>query len=471
MPGMAIRRVMRVEKRASTIALFVLALLITALMGLVLGAKPAHAKTFTVNSTGDALDISPPNGICDVDPRVFVSQCTLREALAEANDRTQNPGEDTINFNIPPSSCNAKTGVCTITPASALPNITEAVIINGYTQRPCSTNPAPCSRPNNSTVGTNAKLLIQLNGANTSSSFGLSIIGTSNSLVRGIVINRFFTAIFIDAGPAFTPSTNNSIVGNFLGTDPGGTLDRGNLLNGVSIEDSNDNTVGGATRAARNLISGNGQHGVGVQGSGNQVLGNLIGTKKDGTTALGNSQNGVTFFRGPNTLGDDTAGGSNVIAFSGQNGVVSLNIGSYGNAFLRNSIFSNGELGIDLGGNGRTPNDAGDIDDGPNHFQNFPVVSSAQTVGATTTIEAKLNSTPSTTFVVRFYSNPPDDNEGKRYLGQTTVNTLASGNTGTFSFTPTNAVAVGQRITATATTDPGGDTSEFSGPREVTGAR
>jgi CSLREA domain-containing protein len=153
MPGMATRRVMRVEKKwASTVALFVLALLITALMGLVLGAKPAHAKTFIVNSTGDGLDISPPNGTCDVDPRVFVSQCTLREAMEEANSRTQNPGADIINFDIPPSSCNARSGVCTITPASALPNITERVTIDGYTQPPCSTNPAPCSRPNNSAV-------------------------------------------------------------------------------------------------------------------------------------------------------------------------------------------------------------------------------------------------------------------------------------------------------------------------------
>jgi CSLREA domain-containing protein len=457
-------------QRARTAAYLLLALMVALCIGVLLEAREAHAKTFTVNSTGDGLDISPPNGICDVDPRVFVTQCTLREAIEEANSTTQNPGADTINFNIPTSSCNAKSGVCTITPASALPTITEAVSINGYTQRPCSTNPAPCSRPNSNAVGTNARLLIQLNGANTSSSFGLSIVGTSNSVVRGLVINRFFTAIFIDADSTFTASTNNRIVGNFLGTDPGGDIDRGNLLNGVSIEDSKDNTVGGTTRAARNLISGNGQHGVGVQGSGNQVLGNLIGTKKDGTTALGNSQNGVVFYRGPNTLGDDTAGGSNVIAFNGQNGVVSYNVGSYGNAFLRNSIFSNGELGIDLGGNGRTPNDAGDGDDGPNHFQNFPVVSSAQTVGATTTIEARLNSTPSTTFVVRFYANPSDDDEGKRYIGQTTVNTLANGNTGTFTFTPANAVPVGQRITATATTDPGGDTSEFSAPREVTGA-
>jgi CSLREA domain-containing protein len=452
--------------KARTLTFCILAVLVAASIGVLVGAEPAHAKTFTVTSTGDGLDISPPNGICDVDPRVLVSQCTLREALEEANSRTQNPGADIINFDIAPSSCNARSGVCTITPASALPNITEAVTINGYTQRPCSTNPAPCSKPNSSAVGTNAKLLIQLNGANTPSSFGLSIVGASNSVVRGLVINRFFSGIFIDNDSTGTASTNNRIVGNFLGTDPGGILDQGNLLNGVSIEDSNDNTVGGATRAERNLISGNDQHGVGIQGSGNLVLGNYIGTKKDGTTALGNGKNGVTFYRGPNTLGDDTAGGANVIAFNGQDGVVSYNVGSYGNAFLRNSIFSNTEQGIDLGGNGRTPNDAGDGDDGPNHLQNFPVVSSAETAGGATTIEARLNSTPSTQFVVRFFSNPSDDNEGKRYLGQTTVNTLANGNTGTFTFSPANAVAVGQRITATAT-DPDGNTSEFSGALKV----
>jgi hypothetical protein len=94
-------------------------------------------------------------------------------------------------------------------------------------------------------------------------------------------------------------------------------------------------------------------------------------------------------------------------------------------------------------------------------------LTSAETVGATTTIQGALNSTPATTFVVRFFSNP-SGNEGKTFIGQTSVTTNASGQTGTFTFAPAQVVPVGQRITATAT-DPGANTSEFSAPREVTG--
>jgi CSLREA domain-containing protein len=87
MPSMMVDTTMWVQ-RAKVLALYVLVVLVVASIGVLLEAKPAHAKTFTVNSTGDALDASPPNGICDVDPRVFVSQCTLREALPRTRGLT-----------------------------------------------------------------------------------------------------------------------------------------------------------------------------------------------------------------------------------------------------------------------------------------------------------------------------------------------------------------------------------------------
>jgi hypothetical protein len=46
----------------------------------------------------------------------------------------QHPGLDTINFNIPGS------GVKTIAPASPLPTITDAVVIDGYSQPGASAN-------------------------------------------------------------------------------------------------------------------------------------------------------------------------------------------------------------------------------------------------------------------------------------------------------------------------------------------
>jgi len=56
------------------------------------------------------------------------------------------------------------------------------------------------------------------------------------------------------------------------------------------------NTIGGATPAARNVISGNVFEGVGILGAGsdnNFVADNFIGTDKTGTVPLGNLQRGV----------------------------------------------------------------------------------------------------------------------------------------------------------------------------------
>jgi len=359
--------------------------------------------------------------------------------------------------------------VCTISPSpqdpttssQALPPITEAVTINGYTQR-------LCSKPNTRPVGNDAVLLIQLNAANASGSAGLYITA-SNGVVKGFVINRFLYGIGIDS------ATGNTIEGNFIGTNAAGTVDVGNRTSGVSVLGiGSNNTVGGTSPAACNLISANGQrprtgdNGVVISGSGNRVLDNYIGTDRTGTESLGNGDSGVTFYTaGPNAVGGNTAASANVIAFNGHDGVTIYNPGSTANSILRNSIFSNAEFGIDLG-DGRTTNDAGDTDDGPNNLQNFPRITPAETLGDTTTIKGQLNSTPSTTFEVRFFSNPSNDNEGKRFIGKMSVDTDENGNTDTFTFSPANTVAQGQKITATAT-DPGGNTSEFSAPREVTG--
>ncbi len=88
-------------------------------------AGPVQAATFTVNSTGDGDAVAPINdGICDADATAAVV-CTLRAALTEANNFG---GPDTIAFAIVPG------GLQTITPGSALPDITTQVTIDGHTQ-------------------------------------------------------------------------------------------------------------------------------------------------------------------------------------------------------------------------------------------------------------------------------------------------------------------------------------------------
>lgn len=260
---------------------------------------------------------------------------------------------------------------------------------------------------------------------------------------------------------------SNWVQGNYIGTDATGTADLGNSRDGVSINGSLSNTIGGTTPGARNVISGNDSNGVRISSSGatqNKVQGNFIGTKADGINPLGNVSTGVhiDFSASNNTIGGTASGKGNIIAFNGGDGVF-VEFGA-GNAIRGNSNFSNTGLGIDLEPNGVTPNDSGDGDAGPNNRQNFPELTSATTSGGSTIIQGKLNSTPNTSFTLEFFSNtvcdPSNHGEGEKFLGSTTVTTDGIGNA-CYTVGLSTTVTEGQFITATAT-DPAGNTSEFS---------
>jgi hypothetical protein len=107
-----------------------------------------------------------------------------------------------------------------------------------------------------------------------------------------------------------------------------------------------------------------------------------------------------------------------------------------------------------------------DADTGANDLQNFPVITSAKTLLGETTIKGNLNTRPNAGYLIRFFSNPSGTDEDKKFIGQKSVTTDASGNV-SFTFTPSSVVKVGQTITATATNASNGNTSEFSDPRTV----
>ena len=91
------------------------------------------------------------------------------------------------------------------------------------------------------------------------------------------------------------------------------------------IEGASDNTVGGTTAAARNVISAN-QWGIRLDGStatGNLVEGNYIGTDVTGTLPLGNEIDGIIFSTSAsnNTIGGTATGQGNMIAFNARYGV------------------------------------------------------------------------------------------------------------------------------------------------------
>ena len=267
-------------------------------------------------------------------------------------------------------------------------------------------------------------------------------------------------------------ATSNKVQGNLVGTDATGRSDLGNGEVGVLVVTPR-NFVGGTAAGARNVVSGNGGVGVSLLGAGaddNTVQGNFIGTDADGEVSPNNLGNfhGVFVSEGSgNTIGGTVPAAANVISGNANHGVMVIGDTATGNSILRNSISENGSpggLGIELSNGGVTPNDPRDPDAGPNTLQNFPVITSA---GATR-IAGTLNSRPGKTFTVQFFSSPAPNfptgfGEGETFIGQKRVTTNRKGKA---SFTFSTTLFAGQVVTATAT-NAGGSTSEFSQGRTV----
>jgi titin len=296
-------------------------------------AAPAQAATFTVTTTAD----SGPG--------------SLRAAITASNGAA---GPNVIDFSI-------GSGPQTITPLSALPTIMQPVMIDGTSQ------PGFAGVP-----------LIRLDGKNIAGATGLSIVagtstvedlkivdwsvgvelqGAGGSVVSGNDIGNTGNAavangvgVLVDQGSAsntiggtlgsarnvisgnstvgveLTDAATqlNTVEGNAIGTNAARTAGLANGAGVLITGDAQSNTIGGTTAAARNLISGNTNHGVDISGSNsNLVEGNYIGTNKAGTAALANGSTGVSLTAGSssNTIGGTTAGARNVISGDGLHGI------------------------------------------------------------------------------------------------------------------------------------------------------
>ncbi|MCI0536805.1 MAG: choice-of-anchor D domain-containing protein, partial [Verrucomicrobiales bacterium] len=303
------------------------------------------------------------------------------------------------------------------------------------------------------------------NNIGIASGVGCTIGGASSNSRNVISGNR----VGIHMNSVFANS--NVVIGNYIGTDATGTQARGNLFDGVLLEDGpNWNRIGGTADGERNIISGNGD-GIHMKGgSNNLVQGNYIGTDVNGTADLGNDGYGVLLgnydsdtINNNTTIGGAAAGAGNRIAFNTLGGVRVLGVQEL---VLGNAIFSNGGLGIDIGLSGVTANDPGDGDTGAvgNSLQNYPVLTSALIGSGVTTVTGLLNSTANTTFTLEFFSNAAADpsgyGEGETFQGSATVTTDGSGNA-SFTFSIPVALPAGQFVSATAS-DPNNNTSEFS---------
>jgi hypothetical protein len=486
---------------------------------------------------------------------------SLQQAIFDANS-APNLGDipDRIAFSLPGS------GVRTISLLSVL-YVTDPVFIDGYSQAGAVM----------ATATTPATLAIRLDGTNASSAFAIT---TSNSTIRGFIISGCSTAgidlngagaknnvisgnyigndgtsargnfygVLIEAGAnhntigGLLPSQRNVISGNsfqgvvivnpgadfnviqgnYIGLNAAGTTGLSNGQAGVGIfGGAKNNLIGGTAEGARNVFGAN-FGGVWITdptSTGNDVIGNYIGTDATGKTPIGNGADGVSFsgsggsIVSGNVIGSTSSG---VIAYSGasnitivgnrigvaangtalpnrSSGVYVLNSsnirigglnsgeenliwntsgigirveGSTGVAAYRNSIVGSAGLGIDLGSNGVTTNDPLDTDSGPNGFQNYPVISQAN-LGSdhVLRVSGALNSAPNRTYRIEVFANITIDGsgygEGQRYLGTTTVVTDSAGNA---SFQIDYAGPLGSQfaISATATDVASASTSEFS---------
>lgn len=385
-------------------------------------------ELLTVTSTDDTDD-----GNCD-------SHCTLREAINISNST---PNQQTIAFNIPGA------GVKTIQPSSMLPTISDPIIINGTTQ-----------------PGFNGTPIIEIDGSQAGPIANGFYLTTGGSVIRGLIINNFAGAGIVLQGVG-----SNQIVGNYIGTDSTGTQARGNR-DGIYILGTPENVIGGTAPVDRNVISGNNDDGINFEGPNtinNHVRGNYIGTAADGISPLGNAGDGIkiSYASSGVFIGSATvASAGNVIAFNHLRGVYGeIDAGSAGvsNRILRNSIFGNVGIGIDLNGDGVTPNDTGDGDTGANNLQNYPVLTEALSSAGLIAISGTFNSLPNTTFRLEFFANPTCDSsgygEGQTYLGFASVTTDSNGNQ-SFTVGLSVEVPVGQFVTATASAN--SSTSEFS---------
>lgn len=455
-------------------------------------AAPLGAANFTVSNANDS------------------GAGSLRQAILDGNSTA---GNDLVLFNIPGA------GVQTITLVTELPNITEqlyfaglsqpgassntlnlgdnsdllielrgngamtrgleflshsgsrieGLIINGFTNGIVYTN-VPGASIIASRIGLNAAGTADFDGTRTGN--GIYIDSLSSNILIGFTAPNTRVVISGHGAGIAILGTMCEIRSTYIGTDRSGTAA---VPNGVGIRLQGDNNrIGGPVEAGfitGNLISGNTGTGIeiSVDAADNLIEGNDIGFSQNGGGVMLPNASGINIFDTgalaphDNTIGSNSA--PNTIAGNTGNGITMTQFGvtaPVGNTIGANSIHDNGGLGIDLGNDGVTFNDTDDPDLGPNELQNFPVIGSATFVAGNITIAGTLNSTPNTTFVLRFFQNDtcgaPFHGEGQTFLGAAVVTTDAGGDT------PFNVVFAGTAntfITATATNS-GGSTSEFS---------
>jgi hypothetical protein len=213
------------------------------------------------------------------------SDCSLFEAITAANDDApedgcrRGDGADEIVFEI---------ASALIEPTAALPPITERVVLDG-------SDPTPSTER------------VVLDGDSAGGANGFTV-ETGRTTIRSFVVQEFaFDGINI-AG------NRNKVTNCRVGT-AALLSSEGNGNQGIDVVGS-ENRIGGGTTATGNLVSGNTQEGVVVDGTGNVVRNNLVGTIFNGGSGLGNGLDGIEVDGTANVVGP-----GNVVSDNGTDGI------------------------------------------------------------------------------------------------------------------------------------------------------
>ena len=149
--------------------------------------------------------------------------------------------------------------------------------------------------------------------------------------------------------------SGNTVQGNLIGTNAAGTADLGNTADGISVGGAN-NLIGGSAAGARNVVSGNNQTGIIIDGAGatgNIVQGNYIGTNAAGTAAIGNNLGGIMLRASNNQIGGTGAGEGNVISGNANEGGIRFVTGA---VTPSNNTVQGNLIGTNAAGTAAVPN-------------------------------------------------------------------------------------------------------------------
>ena len=329
---------------------------------------------------------------------------SLRQAIIDANGLT---GTHYLDFSI------SGTGPFTISPTTALDDITESVILDGYSQAGASENTIA------NVEGNDATLMITLDGSSAGSSDDGLFLDADNSIIRGLNI-----ANFSDSGERglFVNGDQNLIQGNFIGTDILGTSGAGNAT-GIYVI-GNNNVIGDTLAAGANLIAANSGAGIDINGANtNDVYGNLIGVDATGVTGLGNQIGVLVQNSTVNNIGNVFSGASNVISSNGFMGILLTN-NADNNYIIGNAI------GTDISATVPLPNTSAGIYIEQNSVNDtivFNVIAHNGTSGVGSGIYVDGNTTVNNHV---FYANSIFSNEGEgiEFVGGSAQNNITAPN-------------------------------------------